>query len=115
MARRRTPLPAPVYPPANSPVSRTLDAGYQRTMAGDDVRVSAAITAITSVTDLRASVLHLDQASVRLLGYYTTGDGGGGDLYWDANSTADDDGGVFFKPDSVMEAGRWRRDLSDGT
>ena len=32
-----------------------------------------------------------------LLGYYQPGDGGGGNLYWDASSTETQDSGLYLK------------------
>ncbi len=41
-------------------------------------------------------------------GYYSAGDGGGGQFYWDATSTETDNGGTIIKATSVA-TGRWKR------
>jgi hypothetical protein len=41
-------------------------------------------------------------------GYHASGDGGGGEFYWDANGIASDDGGTIFAPAGVP-SGRWKR------
>lgn len=43
-----------------------------------------------------------------VLGYYAPGDGGGGDFYWDDNSTADSDNGIVFQVSGIA-TGRWKR------
>ena len=67
------------------------------------------LTSVTTITALRAAPTGFDQVNV--LGYYATGDGGGGTFYWDSASTATDDGGVTIRPDAILAAtpGRWRR------
>ena len=46
-------------------------------------------------------------AYIETLGYYSAGDGGGGTFYWDATSTATDDGGTIIK--AAPTTGRWLR------
>jgi hypothetical protein len=46
-------------------------------------------------------------SSVNVLGYYARGDGGGGTFYWDATSTATDNGGTIIK--AAPTTGRWIR------
>ncbi|PWV56154.1 glycosyl hydrolase family 28-related protein [Chitinophaga sp. S165] len=46
--------------------------------------------------------------TVHVLGYYTIGDGGGGDFYWDANSVEEEDLGTIFISGNVA-TGRWKR------
>lgn len=48
-------------------------------------------------------------SKIQLGGYYTNGDNGGGDLYWDSTSTATTNGGTVFMPASGV--GRFIRDL----
>ncbi len=62
---------------------------------------------------MRASSGHLTSTRAVMSGYHADGDGGGGAFYWDATSTATDDGGTVVKPASVGGAGRWLR-LFDG-
>ncbi|MFG1707804.1 hypothetical protein ACFLIM_31820 [Nonomuraea sp. M3C6] len=66
---------------------------------------------IASVQELRgAAGAAGDQ--VRLLGYHADTPGrGGGDLFWDAASTAPDDGGTVFAVSGVA-TGRWRRPVA---
>lgn len=64
-------------------------------------RVSPSYTAgqivtVATVADLRA--LKTPYPSVYLEGYWTRGDGGGGELVYNAASTAADDGGLTFAP-----------------
>lgn len=53
----------------------------------------------------------IDRARAHLSGYWSAGDGGGGDFYWMPASTADDDGGLIIKPDEIDpgDPGRWFR------
>jgi hypothetical protein len=44
--------------------------------------------------------------------YTSTGDGGGGEFYWDGSSSATDDGGIVIQP-TGLGTGRWMR-LFDG-
>ena len=41
-------------------------------------------------------------------GYYTAGDGGGGEFYWDATSTDTDNGGTIIQATGIT-TGRWKR------
>ncbi|RFS17022.1 glycosyl hydrolase family 28-related protein [Emticicia sp. C21] len=47
-----------------------------------------------------------------VLGYYAVNDGGGGQFYWDAASTATDNGGTVIQATGVS-TGRWLRIVSD--
>jgi hypothetical protein len=47
-----------------------------------------------------------------LLGYRAPGDGGGGQFYWDSQSTEPDNGGTVIAPASNPPAGRWKRATS---
>lgn len=64
----------------------------------------ASITALTA----KAKATLVDGQGSRTLGYYTSGDGGGGVLYWSAASTATVDGGTVFQADEGG-TGRWLR------
>lgn len=46
---------------------------------------------------------------IEVLGYYTPGDKGGGDFYWDASSVVADNGGTVIQSSAVVGAGRWIR------
>lgn len=66
---------------------------------------------ISSVVELRNTISDIGQPTtiIILKGYYVEGDGGGGTFYWDATSTAADNGGTVIKPTSISGAGRWIR------
>jgi hypothetical protein len=63
------------------------------------------VNSMAGLKALQAGVL----PCVTVLGYYAPGDGGGGDFYWDATSTAPDNGGTIIVPNSKPHKGRWRR------
>lgn len=46
--------------------------------------------------------------NVEVLGYYTSGDGGGGSFYWDNISTETDNGGTIIQV-TGLTTGRWKR------
>lgn len=65
---------------------------------------TVALTCVETVADLAA----LDGSGAALvLGYHRPGDGGGGQVYWDAKSDAQEDGGLVFRGSG--SAGRWIR------
>lgn len=64
----------------------------------EEVGTIAALRLITGRTD--GQIAHL-------LGYYAAGDGGGGQFYWNAASTATDNGGTVILPTGHSGAGRW--------
>jgi hypothetical protein len=68
---------------------------------------------VNSIADLRA--LSPGAAPcLTLLGYYTPGDGGGGDFYWDPSATEADNVGTTIAPaPNPPPTGRWKR-LVDG-
>ncbi len=45
---------------------------------------------------------------LKLLGYHTPGDGGGGDFYWDAAANEPDNSGTIISP-TCSSTGRWKR------
>lgn len=45
---------------------------------------------------------------INVAGYYATGDGGGGQFWWDSASTATDNGGTIIQATGVV-TGRWKR------
>jgi hypothetical protein len=73
--------------------------------------VSAAnsLVTVSSFSDLRALSSVGGNADVTVRGYYSPGDGGGGQFYWDPNSTDNDDGGMTIVPTANPPAGRWKR------
>jgi hypothetical protein len=64
---------------------------------------------VATIADLRELAPPDNQAGILVQGYYSAGDGGGGDFYWDAASTASDNGGTVILPTGHSGAGRWRR------
>jgi hypothetical protein len=69
----------------------------------------------SSISDLRASTLTpFDGQKISLTGYYTEGDGGGGDFYWGATSTETDNNGTIIKVTAIT-TGRWIRLNQDGS
>jgi len=67
--------------------------------------------AVGALADLRALTAVSGNADVAVRGYYAAGDGGGGQFYWDPNSTENDDGGITIVPASNPSSGRWKRSL----
>lgn len=66
------------------------------------------MTTFVSLAALRAYAgTPLPNETCMLLGYYTPGDGGGGDFYWDAVSTENDNNGTIVKGSAAT--GRWKR------
>jgi hypothetical protein len=64
---------------------------------------------VNSVGDLRMLSAVSGNADVTVRGYHAAGDGGGGQFYWDANSTDADDGGITIVPGGNPPNGRWKR------
>jgi len=68
---------------------------------------------VNSVHDLRLLTAATGTADMVVRGYGAAGDGGGGQFYWDANSTSPDDGAMSVVPSSGQTTGRWKR-ANDG-
>lgn len=68
-----------------------------------------AVVEIGTIALLRALATPTDEIAINVLGYYSAGDGGGGQFYWSAASTATDNDGTIIAPDSAPAAGRWLR------
>src|SRR5690625_3262025 len=64
---------------------------------------------VNTIANLRNYRGDQDEA-INVLGYYSQGDGGGGEFYWDNTSTEADNGGTVFKVDGV-DTGRWKRKM----
>lgn len=52
---------------------------------------------------------------IGVLGAIVAGDGGAGEFYWNATSTAADNGGTIIQPTAVSGAGRWFRKFANGS
>jgi hypothetical protein len=89
--------------------------GAAEALTGTNFRWVTAIGTAAAPLDLRAlstAGLIADQVVVAT-GFTAHGDGGGGAFFWDATSTATDDGGLVIRPASNPATGRWRRLLYD--
>lgn len=79
---------------------------------GDSVVTSVqngVIKQFSSVANLRQKTGAIDKEQALLCGYYAAAPGvGGGELYWDAGSTASDNGGTVFAVEGI-DTGRWIR------
>ena len=71
-------------------------------------RISVATVAALRALPVSSSVSYATGYPVFVLGYYTAGDGGGGQFVYNATSTATDNGGTIIKPTSAT-TGRWLR------
>lgn len=71
--------------------------------AAESVTKVATIAALTAL----ATASLEDGQVVAVSGYYSAGDGGGGEFYWDSASSATDNGGTIIAPDAGG-TGRWR-------
>ncbi len=77
--------------------------------AGNDYRLVGSVQKIDSIAALRSLAIPLaaDSGRISLYGYYVAGDKLVRDYYWDATSTATDDGGSIINPTAHTGAGRW--------
>lgn len=62
---------------------------------------------IVNIAELKQRV-GIANSNISLLGYYSAGDGGGGEFYWDSTSTDTDNGGTIIQVTGVT-TGRWKR------
>lgn len=72
-----------------------------------DTTVYEEMFIVNTITDL-LGVDHTAHPSVKVLGYYAAGDGGGGDFLWSASETTAGDNGVYFGSGG---SGRWVRTI----
>jgi hypothetical protein len=71
-------------------------------------------TQATNIAELKTYGASMsDGDSLEILGYTTTGDGGGGTFYWDATSVVADNGGTVIQATGVT-TGRWMKVYADG-
>ncbi|WP_316744545.1 glycosyl hydrolase family 28-related protein [Pedobacter antarcticus] len=63
---------------------------------------------ILTINDLKINSGTSANNYITVLGYYESGDGGGGNFYWAGNSMEADNGGTIFKVSNVSQ-GRWKR------
>ena len=69
---------------------------------------------VDSIADLKAFDRKGKIECVSVLGYYSVGDGGGGDFFFDPASIEADNGGTFIQS-SVDATGRWKRVMNEGS
>lgn len=91
---------------ANVPAGVTSN---QVLVYGSDSTIRQATLPVGSADNVAAlNVLDTSLRTVFVKGYYSPGDGGGGQFYWDATNTATANGGTIFKPTAIT-TGRWLR------
>lgn len=78
---------------------------YREMVRADEART----TGVDTIAALKALPAGYQQGQIQVRGYYSSGDGGAGLFYWDAASTATDDGFMAIQPNSAPATGRWRR------
>jgi hypothetical protein len=78
-----------------------------------DLKTGANFFKLNSMSELKAIPVPVDGVNVIVSGYYSAGDGGGGQFYWDAASTESDNGGTIIVPTSNPAVGRWKRICND--
>lgn len=89
-----------------------LEVVSAQTLLGFSVQVISPTLFVDTVSNLKALAAGA-QTYVMVGGYYAKGDLGGGLFYWDAASTATDNGGTVIRPNSLPASGRWLR-IYDG-
>jgi hypothetical protein len=90
-----------VAPPLNGDIQVRYNAYLGDALVSDFTETIATMKALSPAVN----------SSVNVLGYYVAGDGGGGTFYWDASSTATDNGGTIIK--AAPTTGRWIRAYDD--
>ncbi|MEX0779038.1 MAG: right-handed parallel beta-helix repeat-containing protein [Balneolales bacterium] len=78
--------------------------------SGNDI-IDDGSALFSSVAALRATRGEIGETAI-LAGYFVAEDGGGSEIFWDDESTEDDDNGLIFKVDDVSK-GRWKRKEED--
>ncbi len=66
----------------------------------------------TNIAALRAETTATNGDVAIVEGYYSAGDGGGGDFYWDAGSSELENGGTIIEVNTHPATGRWKRRFS---
>jgi len=88
-----------------APQNATSAARLQDVTATGTINIGRTI--VNSIANLRLADPTQDQ-SIQVTGYYSEGDGGGGEFYWDSASTEADDDGTIIKVTAVT-TGRFKR------
>lgn len=99
-----TAVSAGTYGIANTSIKATVDAQGRITAAAD---MPIAVTSIAAMVAIDKTTLANGQ-HLRVLGFTTAGDGGGGDFVWDDTSTATVNTGTVFQA-AAGGTGRWSR------
>lgn len=71
------------------------------------------VAQVASISALKAITGQTSDEAVNVLGYYAEGDGGGGVFYWNAGSSASDNGGTIIAS-NAGGTGRWVRSITTG-
>lgn len=66
----------------------------------------------TDISTLKNASGQADLEYVSVLGYLTSGDGGGGDFFWDSSSTVTANGGTIIES-NITATGRWIRPVAN--
>lgn len=66
---------------------------------------------VTNIAELKQRKGTVD-TTVEVLGYYTSGDGGGGSFYWDNTSVENNNDGTIIQV-STVSTGRWKRIINN--
>lgn len=74
--------------------------------------VETSVAGVTALRNLSESDTYADGTIVNVLGYYSNGDGGGDQFYWDSTSIETDNSVTIIKVTTVT-LGRWKRLLDD--
>ena len=61
---------------------------------------------VATIADLK-NIVGMSNQKVSTLGYYSIGDGGANNFYYNSSSVDTDNGGTIIKPSSISGAGRW--------
>src|SRR6266508_5949092 len=76
------------------------------------VEIQASVRIDTNIAALRAETTATNGDVAIVEGYYSAGDGGGGDFYWDAGSSELENGGTIIEVNTHPATGRWKRRFS---
>ena len=68
---------------------------------------------VSNIDDLRKIITPEINKTYHVLGYYSPGDEGGGDFFWDSAFNVNENNGTIIESEKVPGAGRWRR-IFDG-
>ena len=94
-----------IFDTLSSATGKMLDDNFNYANAYVDTNINVAIKFVNNIAALRA-LLKTGSPSAFALGYYTKGDGGGGEFYYDnLDTTSADNGGTIIV---ANDGGRWK-------